>query len=333
MSDMIVRAREVIGLLERNDAEALRGWRSERVRDWSVEDWLRDVWMPRLGELAGPERRIVRGWEVSSLMARFVVGGASGRALVTVRFDAEGLLDGLAIVGQDDREGHPTGAVIACPEDRCDELRAFYARLVRARLGFGEAGEYHAPRWPDPEYLQQMHFDILVPDLQAGEEVVLANGATKLQDKDHYRTYADPIGHPFCLYEHASGRADASGPPGVLARIVIDCPSPLALAPFYEGLLRMPKRVEDSPERVVIARDDGALPMLGFQLVEHYVPPRWPDPAYPQQMHFDLTFDDREAAERLAVRLGATRLPPQGGSCPVYADPAGHPFCLCMPGE
>ena len=68
--------------------------------------------------------------------------------------------------------------------------------------------------------------------------------------------------------------------------------------------------------------------MLGFQHTVPYVAPRWPDPDYPQQMHFDLEFDDREAAERLAVRLGAVRLPGQGGSCPVYADPAGHPFCL-----
>jgi hypothetical protein len=47
----------------------------------------------------------------------------------------------------------------------------------------------------------------------------------------------------------------------------------------------------------------------------------------------DLEFDDRQAAQRLAERLGAIRLPGQGGSCPVYADPAGHPFCLCKHGE
>ena len=32
----------------------------------------------------------------------------------------------------------------------------------------------------------------------------------------------------------------------------------------------------------------------------------------------------------MALRLGATRLPHLGGGCPVYADPAGHPFCLCF---
>jgi hypothetical protein len=70
-----------------------------------------------------------------------------------------------------------------------------------------------------------------------------------------------------------------------------------------------------------------------MQCVPDYRPPRWPDPQYPEQLHLDLSADDRESRERLALELGATRLPPQGGSCPVYADPAGHPFCLCMTGE
>lgn len=332
MSDTIIRAREVIALLERNDADTLSDWRSERLWDWSVEDWIRERWMPRLGELAGSERRIIREREVSDLMARFVVEGGCGQALVTVRFDAKGMLDGLAMSEVDERR-IPGGAVVACPDDRCAELSGFYAGLVRARLGFGEGRDYRAPRWPDPEYPQQMHFDILVHDLPASEEVVLAQGATKLEDNPGHRIYADPIGHPFCLYEDTSGRADAKGLPGVLARIVIDCPDPLVLAPFYEGLLGVPKRVEESPQRVVIAEGRDTLPMLAFQRVEHYVAPRWPDPHYPVQMHFDLSFDDREAAERLAIQLGATLLPPQGGSCPVYADPVGHPFCLCMPGE
>jgi hypothetical protein len=34
-----------------------------------------------------------------------------------------------------------------------------------------------------------------------------------------------------------------------------------------------------------------------------------------------------------AERLGAIRLPVVGGSCPVYADLAAHPFCLCQPGQ
>lgn len=46
----------------------------------------------------------------------------------------------------------------------------------------------------------------------------------------------------------------------------------------------------------------------------------------------DLHFDDGEASQELALRLGAIRLP-KGGSCPVYAGPAAHPFCLCSAGQ
>ena len=43
-----------------------------------------------------------------------------------------------------------------------------------------------------------------------------------------HRTYADPIGHPFCLYP---GNADR------LWRVVIDCPDAAALSAFYAELL------------------------------------------------------------------------------------------------
>ena len=109
---------------------------------------------------------------------------------------------------------------------------------------------------------------------------------------------------------------------------MIDCFSPRALAGFYAELLDMPRRELDTPERVVITRAAGTPPALAFQHAQ--VPaPRWPDPAYPQQMHLDLYADDSRAAQDLALRRGAIRLPDLGGSCPVYADPAGHPFCLC----
>ena len=170
-------------------------------------------------------------------------------------------------------------------------------------------------------------------NLEAAEEVALRLGATPLQDKGDYRSYADPVGHPFCLYRDAAEGEHAGRPlSGRVGRVVYDCFSPRALAAFYEELLGMRTRKQDSERRVVIARDDGRLPMLAFQHAQ--VPaPRWPDPAYPQQLHLDLHFDDSTAAQELALRLGAIRLPPQGGSCPVFADPAAHPFCLCAPGQ
>ena len=53
-------------------------------------------------------------------------------------------------------------------------------------------------------------------------------------------------------------------------------------------------------------------------------PPSWPEPDVLQQMHVDVMVDDLEAADAAVVALGAR---PLGGDH-VYADPAGHPFCL-----
>jgi predicted enzyme related to lactoylglutathione lyase len=61
--------------------------------------------------------------------------------------------------------------------------------------------------------------------------------------------------------------------------------------------------------------------------------PQWPDGA-PQQIHLDLVIDDIAAAEAEVLELGATllqaatELDAESGYR-VYADPAGHPFCLC----
>ena len=55
----------------------------------------------------------------------------------------------------------------------------------------------------------------------------------------------------------------------------------------------------------------------------------WPDPAYPQQFHLDVTVDDIDAAEAAVLKLGATSLSSGGVNWRVYADPAGKPFCLC----
>ena len=214
-------------------------------------------------------------------------------------------------------------------EQQREELEAFYAMLARGRIAVGEGGS-RPPRWGDPAYPTQMHFDVLVADLDAAERTVLEHGARKLEDFPAWRVYADPVGHPFCLYPGLSEPTDRVG---TLARVVIDGADPPVLARFWSRLLAMPRRVEDSPDRIVIARNDASLPMIAVQRITDYRPPRWPDPDYPAQMHFDIAVDDRTRKERLALDLGATPLPPQGGSCPVYADPAGHPFCLCYTGE
>jgi hypothetical protein len=65
-----------------------------------------------------------------------------------------------------------------------------------------------------------------------------------------------------------------------------------------------------------------------FQQITDYNAPRWPDPAYPQQVHLDIAIGDLDAGEAQALELGATRLPGGGQTFRVFADPAGHPFCL-----
>ena len=105
--------------------------------------------------------------------------------------------------------------------------------------------------------------------------------------------------------------------------VVIDCPDPVLLAEFYAELLGLPVTYRSADFAVVSA--DTTTSGYAFQRAEDHQPPRWPDPAYPQQMHLDVMVDDREVAAERVVELGATVLSAENH---VYADPAGHPFCL-----
>jgi hypothetical protein len=137
-------------------------------------------------------------------------------------------------------------------------------------------------------------------------------------------TCTPTVGHPFCLIPKRSAVAT----PGRIARVVFDCFSPRSLAIFYEALLGPSVRLIDTPQRVEVDSDERETVVLAFQHVRH-IPPTWPDPAYPQQLHVDFSFGESHG-ERIrlhAERLGAVRLPYLGGGF-VYADPAGHPFCL-----
>ena len=113
---------------------------------------------------------------------------------------------------------------------------------------------------------------------------------------------------------------------GRLAGVVLDCPDPQALAAFYSELLGLPIARVDG-DWVDIS--DGKTVCLSFQHAPDHQPPRWPDPAFPQQFHLDVMVDDLDQAEPKVLALGATRLPGEGSTFRVCADPAGHPFCLC----
>ncbi|SEQ67837.1 VOC family protein [Microlunatus flavus] len=105
--------------------------------------------------------------------------------------------------------------------------------------------------------------------------------------------------------------------------VAYDCPDPLALARFYAELLGLPVTYVSS-DWVVVARsehDSG----FAFQRSPGHRPPTWPDRGSSQQVHLDVMVDDLDTADAAVVALGATRL---AGGDHVYADPAGHPFCL-----
>ena len=108
--------------------------------------------------------------------------------------------------------------------------------------------------------------------------------------------------------------------------LIIDCPDPSALASFYERLVGM-QRIQDEGDWVVIG-DAPDRPGIAFSRVSDLRPPQWPDPEHPQQMHLDVRVGDLDEGERAVLALGARRLPGEGGDFRVFADPAGHPFCL-----
>jgi predicted enzyme related to lactoylglutathione lyase len=69
-------------------------------------------------------------------------------------------------------------------------------------MGFQLAPDHKPPTWPDNTIPQQSHLDVIVPDLDIGEQRVLAIGARltgEPKEPGNFRAYLDPSGHPFCL--------------------------------------------------------------------------------------------------------------------------------------
>jgi len=112
-----------------------------------------------------------------------------------------------------------------------------------------------------------------------------------------------------------------------LGVVVLDCPDPRALAGFYAEVLG--GTIGGDGDWVDLEVPGGQ--SLAFQAAPGYAPPKWPAPDDSQQFHLDLTVDDLDAAEKGVLALGAQPLDAadRSRSFRVYADPAGHPFCLC----
>ncbi len=114
--------------------------------------------------------------------------------------------------------------------------------------------------------------------------------------------------------------------------IVLDAADLDAESAFWAGLLGGTVMAGDRWHTIWV---DGTW-QFGIQLVPNHVPPDWPD-GTPQQIHFDLYVDDvrdlDDAHERV-IGLGGRLLKlsddrNQVSGAQIYADPAGHPFCIC----
>jgi predicted enzyme related to lactoylglutathione lyase len=101
---------------------------------------------------------------------------------------------------------------------------------------------------------------------------------------------------------------------------------------FWAGLLDGSVEAKDSWHNIWV---DGEW-HLAIQLAPGHLPPTWPDSASSQQVHLDFYLDDLEAAHEKVIRLGGRLVkavddPAASKGFRVYADPAGHIFCLAWP--
>ncbi len=110
-----------------------------------------------------------------------------------------------------------------------------------------------------------------------------------------------------------------------LDSVTVNAPDALALAEFYAEIT---DGVAHGTSQWAAAV--GPHGFLAFQQVAEFRPPQWPGTAEPMHMPVDFLVDDLEASGTRVLAAGARLLAPQPNSdhCLVYADPAGHPFCL-----
>jgi catechol 2,3-dioxygenase-like lactoylglutathione lyase family enzyme len=130
-----------------------------------------------------------------------------------------------------------------------------------------------------------------------------------------------------------------------LRQVVLDCTDARALAEFYRELLGLRYRPGDEPpaagepdprgEDWLVLWDEVGQPRVAFQQVDALASATWPEGPVPQQLHLDLTVPtavELEAQHERALALGARllydRFDHPVEPLRVYADPAGHPFCI-----
>ncbi|MFB2556443.1 VOC family protein [Herbiconiux liangxiaofengii] len=127
-----------------------------------------------------------------------------------------------------------------------------------------------------------------------------------------------------------------------LRQVVLDTEDARGLAAFYVELVGGHYRPGDEPpadgshddaEWVALRTPEGV--RIAFQRVPELPRVTWPEGAVRQQLHLDFMVPDAAALERhreRAVSLGAVVIDDQSAdpeeALYVFADPAGHPFCI-----
>jgi catechol 2,3-dioxygenase-like lactoylglutathione lyase family enzyme len=136
-----------------------------------------------------------------------------------------------------------------------------------------------------------------------------------------------------------------------IVQTVLDTTDPRALAEFYRQLLGLPYRPGDEPpadgepdrrgqDWLVLQAAAPGQPQLAFQKTDELPRSTWPDPKIPQQLHLDIAVETRaelDAAHDKALALGARvvfdRTDDPEEPLYVFADLAGHPFCIFVEPE
>ncbi len=130
-----------------------------------------------------------------------------------------------------------------------------------------------------------------------------------------------------------------------LRQVVLDGTDARALAELYRQLLGLSYRPGDEPppagqpdpngeDWLVLLNPDGGA-RVAFQQVPELPEPTWPSGPRPQMLHLDLTVQsaaELDVQHERALALGARLLHDRSNDpeepLRVYADPAGHPFCI-----
>ena len=118
------------------------------------------------------------------------------------------------------------------------------------------------------------------------------------------------------------------------AYTALDCPDPIALADFYSKITGWPvEPLGDFPPADVTwleLLDDKGFTKMGFQKVDNYKAPTWPENEVPQQVHMDFHALDLDETEAKLLAIGARKADHQvhPDRFRVYLDPIGHPFCI-----